>query len=317
MRPLRHLPALAVIVGGFISGPAPRCARAQSAASSARASLLVTPAWLAQHLHDPDLVLLHVGDKGEYASAHIAGARLVGLDEISVSDHSGKGLMLEMPAADSLRKDLAALGISDKSRIVVYYGKDWVTPATRVVFTLDFAGLGGQTSLLDGGMGAWTRAGNPVTDVVAAQKTGTLSALRERPIVVDAEYVRAHTGKPGISVVDGRAAVFYDGVQHGGGMGVDHRAGHIPGAKSVPYTEITTDQLLLKSPAELEALFTSAGVGPKDTVVGYCHIGQQATGMLFAARTLGHPVFLYDGSFEDWSRHTEFPVENPAEKKKP
>ncbi len=46
-------------------------------------------------------------------------------------------------------------------------------------------------------------------------------------------------------------------------------------------------------------------------VIGYCHIGQQATAMLFAARTLGHEVRLYDGSFEDWSRHTEYPVEVP------
>jgi thiosulfate/3-mercaptopyruvate sulfurtransferase len=35
--------------------------------------------------------------------------------------------------------------------------------------------------------------------------------------------------------------------------------------------------------------------------------------VLFAARTLGHPVLLYDGSFQDWSRHgDQYPVENPA-----
>jgi thiosulfate/3-mercaptopyruvate sulfurtransferase len=45
-----------------------------------------------------------------------------------------------------------------------------------------------------------------------------------------------------------------------------------------------------------------------------CHIGQQATATLFAARSLGHPVRLYDGSFEDRSRRTELPVENPAQK---
>ena len=56
---------------------------------------------------------------------------------------------------------------------------------------------------------------------------------------------------------------------------------------------------------------------PDDTVIGYCHIGQQTTAMLFAARTLGHKVLLYDGSFEDWSRHTDYPVENPAKKDHP
>ena len=71
---------------------------------------------------------------------------------------------------------------------------------------------------------------------------------------------------------------------------------------------------MLKSDAELAAIFAKAGVKPNDTVIGYCHIGQQTTAMLFAARTLGHPVLLYDGSFEDWSRHTDYPVDNPSEK---
>jgi thiosulfate/3-mercaptopyruvate sulfurtransferase len=65
---------------------------------------------------------------------------------------------------------------------------------------------------------------------------------------------------------------------------------------------VTADDLRLKPRGELEALFRSAGVKPGDTVIGYCHIGQQVTAMLLAARTLGHPVLLYDGSFEDWSR---------------
>jgi thiosulfate/3-mercaptopyruvate sulfurtransferase len=50
-------------------------------------------------------------------------------------------------------------------------------------------------------------------------------------------------------------------------------------------------------------------------VIGYCHIGIQATAVIFAARTLGHPVMLYDGSFQDWSAHTDFPVENPSKGK--
>ena len=216
MRHIRQWLVTGVVLGGIVSVPTPRCARAQGGGGpSTRTSLLVTAAWLAQHLHDPDLVLLHVGDAAEYRVAHIEGARLVGLGDISVSDHSGKGLMLEMPSPDSLRKDLAALGISDKSRIIVYSGKDWVTPATRVMFTLDYAGLGGRYSLLDGGMWAWTRAGNSVSEAVPAPTSGSLSPLHTRPIVVNAEYVKAHIGKSGSSIVDGRAAVFYDGVQHG------------------------------------------------------------------------------------------------------
>src|SRR5687767_13481151 len=68
-------------------------------AKPSRESLVVTPAWLAAHLNDADLVLLHVGDKDAYAAKHIPGARHVSLGDISLSDHRGKGLMLEMPPA--------------------------------------------------------------------------------------------------------------------------------------------------------------------------------------------------------------------------
>ena len=306
--PIRSLVVLAAALSLGSTAPA----RAQ------REHMLVNAAWLGEHLHDPNLVLLHVGSDGEYKSMHIPGARFVTLDDISVSDHSQDGLALEMPTAESLRERLAKLGISDNSRIVVYYGSDWVSPSTRVVFTLDYAGLGAQTSLLDGGMPAWVRAGNKVTDQVPAARTGTLSALRIRPIVVNAAYVKAHIGKSGVSIVDGRDASFYDGVQQGMSHGSQQRAGHIASAKSVPFTEVTYDNLLLKSPNDLAALFAKAGVQQGDTIVGYCHIGQQATAMLFAARSLGHPVLLYDGSFQDWSRLTPaeaYPVENPSAQK--
>jgi thiosulfate/3-mercaptopyruvate sulfurtransferase len=294
---------------------------AQQTAANSRDALLVSPAWLSAHLHDANLVVLHVGDESEYASKHIPGARYVGLGDISVSDHSamnggkpvGNGLMLEMPPTEVLREKLAGLGISDNSRIVVYFAKDWVSPSTRVVFTLDYAGLGSHTALLDGGLDAWTHDGGQVTNVVPTPQTGKLSALALKPIVVNAEYVHAHAAKSGVSIVDGRAAAFYDGVQHGG----PNRVGHIPGAKSVPFTEVTDDNLKLKSTDQLATLFSKAGVQPGDTIVGYCHVGQQATAMLFAARSLGHPVLLYDGSFEDWSKHADYPVENPSAKGKP
>ena len=105
-------------------------------AASPRDSMIVTAAWLRAHLNDANLVLLHVGDKAEYDAKHIPGAVFAGLKDISVSDHTGKGLMLEMPPAEELRKDLEALGISDASRVVVYYGKDWISPSTRILFTL-------------------------------------------------------------------------------------------------------------------------------------------------------------------------------------
>jgi len=301
---------LAVLVYATLSGAA-----VAAAADAPRSSLVVSVAELAADLRNPDLVLLHVGDKAEYEHAHLPGARHVSLNDISVSDHTGAGLHLEMLPAAELKERLERFGISDRSRIVVYYGKDWLSPTTRVIFTLDYAGLGARTALLDGGQEAWVRAGHPVTADVPAPRTGTLSPLAIHPLVVDAAYVKAHLATDGVAIVDARDGSLYDGLETGNSMGRPHRTGHIQGAKSVPFSEVTDEQMMLRSPETLKALFDKAGVKPGDTVVGYCHIGQQATAMLFAARLLGHPVLLYDGSFEDWSRHDGYPVDNPAGKR--
>jgi thiosulfate/3-mercaptopyruvate sulfurtransferase len=275
--------------------------------------LLVTPTWLAAHLHDDHVVLLHVGDADAYAKQHIPGARRVTLADISVSGPEDVAPTLEMPPAEELANRLEALGISDDSRVIVYHGQDWISPATRVVFTLEHAGLVGHAALLDGGMSAWLREGHPVTDAVPAPRRGKLAPLTPRADIVDANTVVASLGKPGFAVVDGRDRVLYDGVKAGGMPAHPHRNGHIRGALSVPYDSVFDDALALRSPAELEAIFAKAGVAKGDTVIGYCHIGQQATAMLFAARRLGHPVLLYDGSFEDWSYfHPTFPVEDPS-----
>lgn len=272
-------------------------------------ALLVDAAWLRAHLDDPDLVLLHVGDRDDYAKAHLPGARFVTLDDVSVSEHTRDGLMLELPGDDALRERLETLGISDRSRIVVYYGTDRVSPATRIVLTLHYSGLGERTSLLDGGQRAWVEQGGAVTDRTTPVTRGTLSALRPQPLVVDRDYVRTHLDTPGVAIVDARAASFYDGVETGGAHGQSDRTGHIRGARSLPFTTVIDDQLRLRPIAQLRAAFDAAGIAPGDTVVAYCHIGQQATAVLFAARLLGHPVRLYDGSFQDWSRGDDHPVE--------
>jgi thiosulfate/3-mercaptopyruvate sulfurtransferase len=301
--------ALAALAAGVAFAWADSPARPAPAAKSGGAlPLTVAPAWLAAHLPDPGLVVLHVGDAGAYRSKHIPGARQVALDDVSIS-HGADGLMLQLPPAEDLRHRLEALGISNDSRIVVYFVDDHVSAATRVVLTLDAAGLGAQVALLDGGMAAWVRAGQPVTDAAAAAGKGTLAPLAMRPIIADATTVLASLGKPGIAVVDARDKAFYDGSKVGGMPGRPDRTGHIAGALSIPFDSVFDDHTLLRSTDELAAQFAKAGVKPGDTVIGYCHIGQQATAMLFAARRLGHPVLLYDGSFEDWSQfHPGYPV---------
>ena len=95
--------------------------------------------------------------------------------------------------------------------------------------------------------------------------------------IVDADFVKSQLGKPGVVVIDSRTPAFFSGAQTGGSTQRPHRTGHITGAANVPYTVTLDADQKLKSPAALTALFTAAGAKPGDTVVTYCHIGQQAT----------------------------------------
>jgi thiosulfate/3-mercaptopyruvate sulfurtransferase len=302
----------------------PAAASAQVANGSTRDKLVVSPSWLAEHLNDRDLVILQVGRKETYDTAHIPGARFVNFDAGALAapmDHSKPDhVMLEMPDVDSLRRQLAALGISDRSRVVVVPADNYWSPSTRIVLTLDYAGLS-NVMWLNGGVKGWTDNGRSLTADVPEVKPGTLSALKIHPVVVDEQFVLAHVRTPGFAIVDARNRNFYDGIPpQRASDGPAPKLGHIPGAVSAPYDQFAVGdagkgETTLKSAEDIEALFNAAGVKPGDTIIGYCHIGQQATAMLFAARTLGHNVLLYDGSFTEWQKR-DLPVENPAAGKK-
>src|SRR5260221_12992044 len=83
-----------------------------------QSSLIVSTEWVAKHLNDDAIVLLQVGDKDEYLAAHIPGAQFITLADISTP--RGQGLILELPAVDQLKATFEKLGVTDKSRIVVY-----------------------------------------------------------------------------------------------------------------------------------------------------------------------------------------------------
>jgi thiosulfate/3-mercaptopyruvate sulfurtransferase len=291
-------------------------AAAQSG-KQARSDILVTSDWLATQLKNPKLVLLHVGEKPEYDAGHIPGARFLELQDVSSPmTRDTTQLALEMLPADQLRERLERLGISDDSRVIVYYGNDWVSPSTRVILTLQYAGLGANASLLDGGMQEWKKSNAVTADVPAAPKPGKITPRAPLPIVVDAEFVKRQANAPGYKVIDARNTIFFDGpIQPASGTRADGRPrepivpGHVPGATNLVFETVFDDTNHLLPEAKLRELFAAAGVKPNDVVIGYCHVGQQATAMLFAARSLGYDIRLYDGSFEDWKRRG-LPIEH-------
>jgi len=267
--------------------------------------MLVSASWLAEHRNDPKLVLLAIGQPAEFASAHIPGAVALDYRSIALPVTPEQPLNLQLPPAADLEKLFAALGVSNDSRIVLYMSKDMITQTARAWLTLDAIGLGAQTSVLNGGLPEWQREGRPVTTEERKPQPGKLKACTAQDVVVDVDYMKSHVSAAGVRIVDARLPQYYSGET----PGRNQRPGHIPGAATIPYTSLVDDQGRLKPAADLARRFADAGVKPGDRVVSYCHIGQQASLVYFTARYLGFDARLYDGSFEDWSRHAELPVE--------
>src|SRR6185437_3137226 len=248
-------------------------------------SVLTTAAEVAAHLHDAGMVVLAVTDAkgGSYKNGHIPGALELDAGALFVQ----RKLSVELPSAEALAQVMTKLGITPQSRIVLYPSGAGDTRVSRAYWTLDALGLGARTSILDGGLDAWTAAGQPL------QRNG----------YADAEYVQAHLHTPGIALVDAREAMDYSGA-----MEMMGRRGHIPGAVNIPEPDLVAKGRYLPLEA-LRQKFAAAGVKPGDTVVSYCHIGLMATEVYVAARALGYQAKMYDGSFEDWAAHKNFPVE--------
>jgi thiosulfate/3-mercaptopyruvate sulfurtransferase len=256
----------------------------------------VSSAWLSQHLADRDLVILFMGRQADYDKGHITGARfaLGGLE----SDDMGSSMdMSVLPAATVVRTKLEHLGVSDRSHVVVVYAGNGMPTATRMIYLAHYAGFD-NISLLDGGMVGWQRADLPVTQAVTQFVPGKITTTTTRSPGVDRTWVAAHLNSPGFRIIDARDTSYFAGPTRTE-MGM--LGGHIPGAHNVPYWSLLTDAGVLRTPAEITAKFRAAGVQPGDTVVAYCHVGIQATTVVFAARLIGQPVTMYIGSYHDWS----------------
>ncbi|MEO8880112.1 MAG: rhodanese-like domain-containing protein [Gemmatimonadaceae bacterium] len=266
-------------------------------------SLIVSTAWLASHLNDQRVVVLQVdmdmnmGGAVPYATAHIPGARKVGYTEIEVENG---GLDSEMPPVDKLREIFEGLGVSDSSRVVVAYSSE-APAAARVVMVLDYLGHD-RVSFLDGGVPKWRAEKRELSAKVPTVTRGSMHPHVRANVIVDAAWIEARIGKPGLALIDTRADGEYLGTAGRHGM---PSAGHLAGARQLQWEQLFVGDsgsrggAPLKDRAALRRLFADR-MQPGDTVVTYCWVGYRASTTYFAARALGLPVKLYDGSYEDW-----------------
>jgi thiosulfate/3-mercaptopyruvate sulfurtransferase len=274
--------------------------------------MLVNTAWLEEHSRDNDLVILATGKSQEYSAGHIPRSVYLDFADIhTTTPPSGNNaLILELPSPEQMRHVLANAGVKDRSRVVLYSTGDNATVTARAYLTLDAMGLGASTSILDGGLPLWRREGRAISQEVPVVVRGNLQLCPQNDVVVSLDYVRSHVHHPNTAIVDARLAEFYSGEK----IPPQRRAGHIPGAVNVPFASLLDENGRLLPVQTLREKFENAGGRRGDQVITYCHIGQQASLAYFAARYVGYDARMFDGSWQEWSAHTELPAETSQNK---
>lgn len=257
--------------------------------------MVVTAQWLADHLKDPKVVVLHVADKkSDYLRGHIPGARFL------LTDDFIQGEDAELPPVDKLKDVFEKLGISDDSRVIIYTTA-WYPMAGRAFYTLDYMGHGERTSLLDGGIEHWMIDKHPIehgeeTQVSVGKLTPKVHS-EVRALLAEVKQI-ADGGAKSTLLVDARPEQGYTG-------------GHLAGATHVYWQETLVDPKqdpVFLSPDKLRALFASRGIKPGEKLVTYCVIGLQASHMYFVAKYLGYDAAMYDGSTHEWSMINNLPM---------
>lgn len=265
---------------------------------------LVSTAWLNDQLNDNGLVILHVGNESSYAAGHIPGARLMPL---ALFAPARDGLSTELPEPAALQKVLEDAGIRPDSRIVIYGTSQPQTLATRLWVTLRHFGLGDNAAILDGGLRAWQAEQRPLSSQTPHVLPGSVRLQPRTDVFVDHTWIEQRLDDNSVRIADARAEPFWSGAERNQARAT--RAGRIPGARNIPFSSLVDDAGRLLDTAALRTLFDRAGVTAGQPIVTYCHVGQQATLLFFAAHLLGHDVKLYDGSYEDWSKRPHLRVE--------
>ncbi len=273
-------------------------------------SALVSSLWLHQHLDAKNLVILDAtfflprqkrDSRREYHQ-HIPGAQFFDIDQ--VADLSNP-LPHSLPPAEQFARQVGALGIDNKTRVVIYDNNHFFA-AARVWWMFRVFGHD-RVKVLDGGLTAWLKSGFPVETEIPQPVSKNFVAHYQPKLFFDLKQMRDAQATASRQIVDARSEDSFLGLR--ALSDPELLPGHIPGSINIPYAGLTDpEQLTLLTNDHLNKLFTDAQVDLSLPIVSSCGSGVSAAVLALALFQLGvTEVPLYDGSWAEWGRNPETP----------
>lgn len=273
---------------------------------------LVTPSWLAMRLHDPGTVILDatlppvgvtppIDTRARYFASHIPGAIFFDIDELS--DHSTP-LPHMLPTPEAFSSGMSALGVGDKMSIVIYE-QEGVFSAPRAWWMLRTFGAQ-DVYILDGGLRAWIEAGLRTRSGHVHRAPASFHARLDHDAVKDLSQIQQMIARHA-QILDARSLGRFTGASPEPRPGIS--SGHMPGATSVPFTELI-EEGRLKPVETIRELFNTKGVNIKQPITTTCGSGVTAAVIALALEMVGaQSVSLYDGSWAEYAQHPEVRIE--------
>jgi len=309
----RTLSFLAIVAALLIVGPVSAQGRASANGGGATMDTLVTTAWLAEHLDDPDLVVLDcsviieqnedgsfrsVSGRAEYGEGHIPTAGFADLmGELSDGDSP---YQFAVPAPEEFAAAMEALGVGDNSKVVLYdsYNSFW---AARVWWMLRWIGFD-HAAVLDGGIGAWTAEGRPVLTEPSTRPAGSLTVALRPQLIADRDEVFAAIEDDDVELIDALPEAVFRGE-----FSMYARPGHIPTASNIPTNSLVDADGRYLPQGQLATLFEG---DRKSRAIHYCGGGISASATAFIMTRLGYTdVAVYTASLQEWTTDPANPME--------
>lgn len=273
---------------------------------------LVPTEWVAANAENPRVRLIEVSvEPGVYETGHIPGA-------LNVSWHTD---LVDNPNRDIVNREnfealASRLGITPETYVVLYGDpNNWFAAWGAWIF--NYYGHE-RVALLDGGRKKWNAERRPLsTTPPAVRRTQyRVSEVREDLRALLPEVVRVAKGEADMALLDIRSPDEFAGriIAPPGIQELAVRAGHVPGAVNVPWSQaVNTNTGEFKSREELEALYAEQGVDGSSPVIVYCRIGERSAHTWFAlTHILGYEARQYDGSWTEYGNAVGVPIENPS-----